>query len=25
MRVLELNYPAHPGIADVRRSVLEED
>lgn len=24
LRVLELNYPAHPGIADVRRSILEE-
>lgn len=24
LRVLELNYPAHPGVADVRRSVLEE-
>ena len=24
LRVLELNYPAHPGIADVRRSVLED-
>lgn len=24
LRVLELNYPAHPGVADVRRSILEE-
>lgn len=24
MRVLEANYPAHPGIADVRRSILAE-
>ena len=24
LRVLELNYPAHPGVADVRRAELKE-
>lgn len=24
LRILELNYPAHPGVADVRRAELEE-
>lgn len=24
LRVLEMNYPAHPGVADVRRSILDE-